>query len=82
LLEELSPSVAVRLSPRDAQELGVVGGQAVRLVQDGTEVLLRARLDRRVPQGVVAAPWVSRGDGASRLIKGDGEVVTVELRRS
>lgn len=82
LLEELSPSVAVRLSPRDAQALGVVGGQTVRLVQDGTEVLLRARLDRRVPQGVVTAPWTSRSDGASRLVQGDGEVVAVELRRS
>ncbi len=81
-LEELSPTVAVRLSPRDARALGVSGGETVRLVQDGTEVLLRARLDRKVPQGVVIAPWTSRSDGASRLVRADGEVVAVELRRS
>ena len=82
LLEELSPNVAVRISPRDAGRLGFAAGQAVRLVADGREVLLRARIDRRVPEGVVEAPWNSRNDGASRLIRKDGELVAVELGRS
>ncbi len=82
LLEELSPNVAVRISPRDAGRLGFAAGQAVRLVADGREVLLRARIDRRVPDGVVEAPWNSRNDGASRLIRKDGELVAVELGRS
>ncbi len=82
LLEELSPNVAMRISPRDAGRLGFSAGQAVRLVADGREVLLRARIDRRVPEGVVEAPWNSRNDGASRLVRKDGEVVAVELGRS
>jgi predicted molibdopterin-dependent oxidoreductase YjgC len=82
VLRGLAPGIAVRIAPADAAAAGLCNGDAVRLVADGREVLLRACIDRRVAPGTVVAPWQSRSDGASRLIGEGEEVVTVQLRRS
>jgi len=82
VLRGLSPGIAVRIAPVDAAAAGLANGDAVRLVADGREVLLRARIDRRVAPGTVAVAWQSRSDGASRLMGEGEEAVTVQLRRS
>ncbi|HHQ47629.1 MAG TPA: 4Fe-4S dicluster domain-containing protein, partial [Acidobacteria bacterium] len=82
LLRELSPGIAVRIAPADAEREGLGNGDAVRLVADGREVLLRARIDRRVTPGSLGVLWRSRDDSASRLIDDIDEVVSVHLRRS
>jgi anaerobic selenocysteine-containing dehydrogenase len=82
ILEELSPGIALRMAPVDAQAAGLGNGDVARLVTGGREVLLRARIDRRVRPGTVMAPWRTWNDGAARLITSEGEVVQVRLRRS
>ena len=82
LLQELSPTVAVRLNPADAKSLGVSRGEVVELSSEHGEILLRARLDPAVRRGTVVAPWVGSRVGASTLfIRGD-EALSVKVRKA
>jgi predicted molibdopterin-dependent oxidoreductase YjgC len=82
-LQALSPMVAARLSPIDAQELGVKNGDAIRVAAGKREQLLRARLDSTVRRGTVVVPWLSGGDGdrTSPLVTQIAEPQTVTIRR-
>ena len=82
LLQELSPTVAVRINPVDARALGVARGEVVAVSSDKGEVLLRARLDRTVLEGTVVVPWVGSRDGASTLYEETGEVLSVKVRKA
>jgi len=82
LLQELSPTVAVRLNPADARALGVTRGEVVAVSGGRGEVLLRARLDRSVRRGTVAVPWVGSRDGASTLYEEADEVLSVKVRKA
>ncbi len=82
LLQELSPTVAVRINPADARALGVARGEVVAVSSDKGEVLLRARLDRTVLQGTVIVPWVGSRYGASTLFEEGGEVLWVKVRKA
>jgi predicted molibdopterin-dependent oxidoreductase YjgC len=82
LLQELSPTVAVRLNPADARALRVVRGEVVAVSSDRGEVLLRARPDRAVRQGTVVVPWVGSRDGASTLFETSHDVVSVRVRKA
>ena len=81
LLQELSPTVAVRINPADARALGVARGEVVAVSSEKGEVLLRARLDRAVLEGTVVVPWVGSRDGASTLFERVGEVLAVRVRK-
>jgi predicted molibdopterin-dependent oxidoreductase YjgC len=82
-LQQLSPTVAVRLSPADARELGVESGETLRLATGEREALLRARLDRAVRRGTVVVPWHSgRGGSAADLVTEIGAPQAVNVRRS
>jgi predicted molibdopterin-dependent oxidoreductase YjgC len=82
-LQQLAPTVAVRLSPADARELDVESGETLRLATDERELLLRARLDRTVRRGTVVVPWHSgRGGSAAALITEIGAPQAVNVRRS
>jgi formate dehydrogenase alpha subunit len=81
-LQALSPTVAARLSPSDAGELGVRNGDAIRVAAGKRELLLRARLDSTVRCGTVVVPWLhSSADSASPLVTQIGEPLTVTIRR-
>jgi anaerobic selenocysteine-containing dehydrogenase len=82
LLQELSPTVAVRLNPVDAKSLGVSPGEVVEVSSDLGEVLLRARFDRAVRRGMVVVPWVGSRDGASTLFHRADEVLSVKVRKA
>ncbi len=82
LLQELSPTVALRINPGDARNLGVARGEVVAVSSAQGEVLLRARLDRTVRQGTVVVPWVGSRDGASTLYEHGDEVVSVTVRKA
>lgn len=81
-LRELSPDIVVRMAPEDARAAGLENGDTVRIVGEGREMLLRARLDRCVKPGSLVVPWRTRENGASRFITREGEVVRVRMRRS
>lgn len=53
-LRTLAPAVTVRVSPRDARELGISDGSMVQVVEGGTRILLQARLDDTLRRGTVA----------------------------
>jgi predicted molibdopterin-dependent oxidoreductase YjgC len=80
-LQELSPTVAVRLNPVDALAIGVSRGEVVALSGPRGEVLLRARLDRSIRPGTVAVPWSGSRDSASTLCEDAFDVLTVTVRR-
>jgi anaerobic selenocysteine-containing dehydrogenase len=82
LLQELSPTVAVRLNPADAKSLGVGRGEVVAVSSELGEVLLRARFDRAVRRGTVVVPWVGSRDGASTLFRQADDVVSVKVRKA
>ncbi len=81
-LQELSPTVAARLSPDDAVELGVRTGDAIRVAAGGRELLVRARLDSTVRRGTAVVSWLcGTGDSASPLVTQIGEPLAVTIRR-
>jgi predicted molibdopterin-dependent oxidoreductase YjgC len=82
-LQELAPTVAARLRPSDAQDLGVENGETIRVVAGENELLVRARLDRTVRKGTLVVPWQSgAGDGTAPLITKFGTPITVSVRKS
>ena len=81
LLQGLSPTVALRLSPEDAAAAGVGNGEGVKVCTNGREVLLRARIDREVRQGTVVVPWYGGEDAAAVLLGDSAEPVTGASRR-
>jgi predicted molibdopterin-dependent oxidoreductase YjgC len=82
ILQDLSPTVAVRINPADARAIGVSRGEIVAVSSERGEVLLRARLDRTVLEGTVVVPWVGSRDGASSLYEGAGEILSVKVRKA
>jgi anaerobic selenocysteine-containing dehydrogenase len=82
LLQELSPTVAVRLNPADARSLGVSRGEVVAVSSDHGEILLRARLDRAVRRGTVVVPWGGSRVGASTLFERADEALSVKVRKA
>jgi predicted molibdopterin-dependent oxidoreductase YjgC len=83
MLQELAPTLVVRICPDDAEELAVRDGDPVRVAAGERELLLRARLDRAVRKGTVIVPW-QRGDGdsVSMLMQEVGPPLVVSVRRS
>jgi formate dehydrogenase alpha subunit len=82
ILQDLSPTVAARLSPSDAKELGVQNGDAIRVAAGQRELLLRARLDSTVRPGTVVVPWLSGdGDGRAPLVSQIGTPMAATIRR-
>jgi predicted molibdopterin-dependent oxidoreductase YjgC len=81
-IRELSPTVAARLSPVDADRLGVRNGEMLRITADERELLLRARLDRTVRPGTIVILWHGSGDSAASLVDEIDEPIEVEVRRS
>jgi len=82
LLQELSPTVAVRINPKDARVLGVARGEVVAVSSPKGEVLLRTRIDRAVRRGTVVVPWVGSRDGASTLFEAADDVLSVKVRKA
>jgi predicted molibdopterin-dependent oxidoreductase YjgC len=81
-LQDLSPTIAVRLNPDDALEIGVHSGEVVALEAGGRERLLRARIDRTVRRGTVVVPWQGGPDGGAVLMECSREPMSVRIRRS
>ncbi|MDO9352725.1 MAG: NADH dehydrogenase (quinone) subunit G, partial [Solirubrobacteraceae bacterium] len=73
-LRFLVPSADARLSPADAQRLGLTEGSPATLVVDGVESSFTTRLDSRVAAGTVVAQAGVPGGGADELPLGPVEV--------
>lgn len=81
-LQELAPTVALHMALSDAEAIGVHNGERVCVRAGGREILLRARLDRRVRPGRPVAQWYGGEDAAARLVESSAEPTAIEIRRS
>jgi NADH-quinone oxidoreductase subunit G len=81
-LQDIAPTVSVGLAAEDAARLGVAGGETVSLVNGEQHILLRARIDRRIPAGQIAALWNSTSEGGGVLAPDDAAPTFVGVARS
>jgi NADH-quinone oxidoreductase subunit G len=56
------PEAEVELSPKDAEDRGIAGGDTVTVSHNGTSLQLRARVTRGLSAGVVRIPAEHAGD--------------------
>ena len=64
----------------DAKKLNVVDGDMITVKAEGGQIKLKAKVDRRLPQGVVFAPYHFASAEINRLYKGEA-VVPVQLSK-
>ncbi len=72
------PDPFLEFGQEDAQSLGIKEGDMVTLKSNGTEIRLSAKVDRRMPRGVVFAPYHFPSAQLNRLYKGEA-AIAVEL---
>jgi len=65
------PEPYLELGREDAQALQVGNGDMVKIKANGTELKLKAKVDMRLPKGLLFAPYHFPGSGLNRLYKGE-----------
>ena len=74
------PEPYLELGREDAAALKVTSGEMVTVKSGGVELRLKAKVEDRLPQGVVFAPYHFGAAGLNRLYKG-AAAVSVELAK-
>ncbi len=74
------PEAYLELGREDAAELKVAEGDKVKIKANGAEVQLVAKVDNRLPQGVVFAPYHFAEAGLNKLYTGEA-AVAVEVSK-
>lgn len=74
------PEAYVELGREDARSLGIEEGDAVRIKGNGVELKLPAKVDVRLPKGVVFVPYHFAAVGLNRLYQGEA-AVPVEISK-
>ena len=74
------PEPYLELSREDAAALKVAEGEVVRVKGNGVELKLKAKVDNRLPRGVVFTPYHFAEAGVNRLYRGEA-AVSVELSK-
>jgi len=70
----------VELSFEDAAELGVTEGERVKIAAKGTELSLKAKVDKRLPKGVVFVPYHFAEAGLNKVYAGEA-VIPAEVTK-
>ena len=65
------PEPYVELGREDAGALGIKEGDTVKISGNGVDLRLKAKVDNRLPKGVVFAPYHFAEAGINRLYKGE-----------
>ncbi len=65
------PEAFVELSRDDAATLGIKEGDLVKVKGNGVELKLKAKVDIRMPNGVLFAPYHFKESGVNRMYKGE-----------
>jgi predicted molibdopterin-dependent oxidoreductase YjgC len=81
-LSSLSPTIALRMAPGDANRLQITPGQEVFISAGDGELSLRARVDRTTPEGTVASIWDGCGEGIRDLLDTPDLPTSVRVRRT
>ncbi|HXV19548.1 MAG TPA: NADH-quinone oxidoreductase subunit NuoG [Desulfuromonadales bacterium] len=74
------PEPYLELSLQDAAALKIVDGEMVSVKGNGVVLKLKAKVDSRLPKGVVFAPYHFASAGLNRLYRGEA-AVAVELSK-
>ncbi|RLC08486.1 MAG: NADH-quinone oxidoreductase subunit G, partial [Deltaproteobacteria bacterium] len=74
------PEAYVEFSREDAKELEVVEGDLVKVAGNGVELKLKAKVDNRLPKGVLFAPYHFAEAQVNRLYKGEA-VIAVKVSK-
>ncbi len=74
------PEAYLELGREDAAALKVAEGDMVKVKANGTEINLKAKVDNRLPQGVVFAPYHFVEAGLNKLYTGEA-AVAVEVSK-
>jgi len=74
------PEPYIELGREDAVALKVAEGELLRVKGNGVELKLKAKIDTRLPRGVVFAPYHFTEAGLNRLYRGEA-AVAVELSK-
>jgi predicted molibdopterin-dependent oxidoreductase YjgC len=70
----------VEFSREDAKELEVADGDLVKVAGNGVELKLKAKVDNRLPKGVLFAPYHFAEAQVNRLYKGEA-VISVKVSK-
>ncbi|HKL25778.1 MAG TPA: NADH-quinone oxidoreductase subunit NuoG [Desulfuromonadales bacterium] len=65
------PEAFVELGREDAGDLDIKDGDMVKISGNGVELKLKAKVDNRLPKGVLFAPYHFGESGVNRLYKGE-----------
>ena len=68
------PEAFVEMGRDDAAALGIKDGELVKVSGNGVELQLKAKIDVRMPKGVLFAPYHFRDAGLNRLYRGETAV--------
>ncbi len=72
------PEAFVEISRVDAASLGIKDGDLVKISGNGVELQLKAKVDVRMPEGLLFAPYHFQASGVNRMYKGEAVIpVTV-----
>ncbi len=74
------PEAYLELCREDAADLGVADGDLVKVSGNDVELKLKAKVDNRLPKGLVFAPYHFADAGINRLYKGE-PVVAVKVSK-
>ncbi len=74
------PEPFVEMSRADAATLGVKEGDLVKVAGNGVELKLKAKVDLRMPQGVLFAPYHFKESGVNRMFKTES-VISVTISK-
>ncbi len=74
------PEAYLEFGREDAAALKVAEGDTIKVKADGAEIELVAKVDNRLPQGVVFAPYHFADAGLNKLYKGEA-AVAVEVSK-
>jgi formate dehydrogenase major subunit len=67
VLDALEPAPSVGVAPADLRRLGLVAGETVRVATRRGEILLMARADPGLPEGLLFIPFAYREAAANIL---------------
>jgi anaerobic selenocysteine-containing dehydrogenase len=64
----------IEFGREDAAALDIKEGDLVKLTADGGEIQAKAKVDRRLPQGVLFAPYHFAELGLNRIYRGQATI--------
>jgi predicted molibdopterin-dependent oxidoreductase YjgC len=69
-LNIISPEVITDIHPSDAEKKGIAAGSMIKITSRRGEIITRARITRKTPEGIIFIPF-HFGEAAANLLTND-----------